>query len=556
MINNQWVFGAGAGVDFNGGASPTSGFANDNKEGCASVSDEQGNLLFYTDGVSVWDSENQLRVNGLLGSESSSNSAIILRDLTAKDSYYIFTTSGSSGGNHHLAGVKLNTDTWQAVLLNDQLPSGEGLSPTEKLVAFSFPNCKGYWVLTIVQRGQREINRIESGILRVIKIDNEGISHHDDFDLGGVKVDDIGCLCAHPIGKHLAFANFGLEEVIYMNFNPHTGTPFMDSIKRISVDHALPVSFDNPEANSRHPKRPYGVAISEKTNFLYYTVVGLANGDSPRANGYVYQVDLRTFEQELLGIHENKDKGTFAIGAIQYGPDGDMYIPQSGENFLAAIRKPDQRGEDAGLRWDHLALDAPCKLGLPGHVPTCPLQVVTGSPCSCGTCHDEKDEDIETLNQRARGRFHHQIAGDMCNEVFPKACSRTAVQKEEKIQPCFSLHWGDGPMDKIESHDTEIFYLTVLNPYKDIRFEGLRITSVQLVPAPDAEGVRIVPDRLVEIGCLEPCSSQSREFTILTRDREAVGKYNLVVHYCFERISLTDRIQSSVIHFPVEIVQD
>ena len=55
MKINVWYFGYGAGVDFNSGlpVSITGGQIN-SAEGCASISDANGNILFYTDGVTVY----------------------------------------------------------------------------------------------------------------------------------------------------------------------------------------------------------------------------------------------------------------------------------------------------------------------------------------------------------------------------------------------------------------------------------------------------------------------------------------------------------------------
>lgn len=52
--NYVWYFGDNAGVGFNSGNpfALTNGMTN-NYEGCATISDSNGNLLFYADGVSV-----------------------------------------------------------------------------------------------------------------------------------------------------------------------------------------------------------------------------------------------------------------------------------------------------------------------------------------------------------------------------------------------------------------------------------------------------------------------------------------------------------------------
>ena len=56
MINQHWVFGQNAGLDFSTNPpTPTSGNQISTFEGCASISDANGNLLMYTDGIKIWD---------------------------------------------------------------------------------------------------------------------------------------------------------------------------------------------------------------------------------------------------------------------------------------------------------------------------------------------------------------------------------------------------------------------------------------------------------------------------------------------------------------------
>ena len=70
LLNNNWVFGYNSRVNFSSGtpvgSTGTSILAS---EGCASVSDPvSGNLLFYTDGVTVWNAGNAVMQNGSEGS--------------------------------------------------------------------------------------------------------------------------------------------------------------------------------------------------------------------------------------------------------------------------------------------------------------------------------------------------------------------------------------------------------------------------------------------------------------------------------------------------------
>ena len=62
---NIWYFGQNAGIDFNSGSpvALTNGqLVTD--EGCATISNSSGQLLFYTDGITVYNRNHSIMVNG------------------------------------------------------------------------------------------------------------------------------------------------------------------------------------------------------------------------------------------------------------------------------------------------------------------------------------------------------------------------------------------------------------------------------------------------------------------------------------------------------------
>ena len=95
---NNWAFGQNVGLTWNTTQSLTAtglaGTANAvldglptftrtsivTQEGCFSLSDSDGNLLFYSDGMTIWDKNNAVMTNGtgLTGHNSSAQSGIIL----------------------------------------------------------------------------------------------------------------------------------------------------------------------------------------------------------------------------------------------------------------------------------------------------------------------------------------------------------------------------------------------------------------------------------------------------------------------------------------------
>ncbi|MHA1342163.1 MAG: hypothetical protein ACTSO2_19505, partial [Promethearchaeota archaeon] len=70
-------------------------------EGCATISDKFGHLLFYTDGITVWNKNHRVMKNGegLFGHVSSTQSAIIIPNPGKKNQYYIFTVDAEDSSN-------------------------------------------------------------------------------------------------------------------------------------------------------------------------------------------------------------------------------------------------------------------------------------------------------------------------------------------------------------------------------------------------------------------------------------------------------------------------
>src|SRR6266850_1570202 len=76
---DNWYFGVLAGLNFTSGTPvPITDGALSTTEGCSTISDPLGNLLFYTNGVSVWNRNNEIMPNGdsLNGDISSTQSAL------------------------------------------------------------------------------------------------------------------------------------------------------------------------------------------------------------------------------------------------------------------------------------------------------------------------------------------------------------------------------------------------------------------------------------------------------------------------------------------------
>ena len=91
---NIWYFGKNLGLDFNN--NPPTLLTNgkiDTDEGCSSISDKEGHLLLYTDGIKVWNKNHKIieGADDLHGHPSSTQSGIIVQKPKSESIYIVFT---------------------------------------------------------------------------------------------------------------------------------------------------------------------------------------------------------------------------------------------------------------------------------------------------------------------------------------------------------------------------------------------------------------------------------------------------------------------------------
>jgi hypothetical protein len=145
-------FGKNAGISFNPiieGNKPiifSGGMVT--QEGTSSVSNQIGELLFYTNGETVYTSGNTIMVNGTgLSSSGTSTQSAIIVPKPDSNKYYIFTTdyNGSPNGfEYSVVNMDLQNGNGEVETKNIKLIN----SPiTEKVTACNNMNDESYWVI-------------------------------------------------------------------------------------------------------------------------------------------------------------------------------------------------------------------------------------------------------------------------------------------------------------------------------------------------------------------------------------------------------------------------
>ena len=223
--NNFWVYGSQAGINFN--TNPPSyqgGFAIQASEGAASVANPiSGELLFYTDGVTVWDANNNPMPNGsgLLGGDpmmlSSTTAAVICEKPGSSNQYFIITVDEQASNNglrYSVVDMTLNGGLGNVVTGQKNIP----IFSTNAEKACIVPNAagNGYWLLSHDLPGET---------FYAFAITSAGINTTPvTTTIGGTQGNGAGFLKVSPQFDRVAIANLFFQDAEVYDFDNSTGT--------------------------------------------------------------------------------------------------------------------------------------------------------------------------------------------------------------------------------------------------------------------------------------------------------------------------------------------
>ncbi len=345
---NVWCFGDKAGIDFNGGPIAIK-TAIKTTEGSASVCDDRGSLLFYTDGHQVWDKHHKLMPNGdnLPGQAfnmtfSTSQGAAIVPFPGDPDKYYIFSLAMDVGlspaGKLYYSVVDMQRNAGSGDIIPDQKGVLVDSLLTEHMTTVTGPDCN-VWLIVVDRIHQQfhahniTVDGIQPNAAISPKMPPEGI-------FLGI----LGCLDISPDGKKLAIAQGNLY--LY-DFNPANGT----LSNPLLLEKDISGSF-------------YGVCFSPGNSKLYAsTAVTLE------------QFDLSSGDPDTMAASRYTLSSSQIFPSIKRGPDKKVYIA-SNRASLHCIAQPEQAGLSSDYRADALPLlpDTRSELGLPNNIAVLPLR--------------------------------------------------------------------------------------------------------------------------------------------------------------------------------------
>lgn len=329
---NNWYFGVKAGLDFNNGVPVAlSNGKMQTFEGCATISDKNGNLLFYTDGSSVWNKNHDYMPNGfaLFGDYDSTNSAIIIPKVGNPNIYYVFTVSSSNRGlNYSEVDMTLNNGLGDVTSNKNILLDA---NPTEKLTAVRKKNASGYWVVA---------HRAVSDEFISFDVSNSVNLNPIVSKVGSVHIVKRGAMKISPDGTKLLSAKEVSGGVELFSFDASTGIV------------SNPVVL-NEIASS------YGVEFSPDSRFAY---------SQAKPNIEQYDTNLPT-AVEIINSKEiisNVIVGSSA--AMQLAPDKKIYVANYFSPYIHVINNPNEKGIDSNFEASKVFVGGRCELGLPSFI--------------------------------------------------------------------------------------------------------------------------------------------------------------------------------------------
>jgi len=350
--NRIWAFGSNAGLDFStGNPVPVQTAFSTTAQGqlwetAATVCDQSGSLLFYTNGITIWNRNHvpMTNANTLYGgtrinsvTESSTQGALIVPVPDTADKYYVFSLTNSESRTYPVAGRLYYS------VVNMQLNGGLGdVEPGRKWVALdtgmaekliAIPgSCNNIWVI---------IHSKDTNMFKAYEITSGGIrpnavvSYAGAFGKGtissgfGSRNDfwNIGALAASHDYRQIAMCNYFGNSLEIFDFNRSTGV----------IDNGVTL-----DTNQLHSWSFYGACFSPDDSKLYAT----APDASDPQGAYDYQVFQYNLNAGSPAAVRNsrtligpcgKDGSSLALG-----PNGKLYFQGTAFDRISVIAAPDQ----------------------------------------------------------------------------------------------------------------------------------------------------------------------------------------------------------------------
>ncbi|MDN3665523.1 T9SS type B sorting domain-containing protein [Algibacter miyuki] len=356
---STWYFGYNSGIKFNQRTNTITTLTDGNIntfEGCATISDDLGDLLFYTDGSTIWNKTHAVMANGfgLYGDSSSTQSAIIVPKPGDENIYYVFTVDDHNNNEAHLGLNYSEVDITLNGGLGGVTSKNINLLPecSEKITAV-LKDCvtKSIWVISFASAHGtlNEYDTFHAFEVTDLGVQTTSTKSRFTFPFGSV-TDYRGYLKLAPDGTKMASANVTNGMFLY-DFDTDTGL--------VSNQQSLIITGEASFA--------YGVEFSPDSQLLY---VNASNDFSDRVNP-INNEDPANHKSQLIQYNLGAanistsavviDNRSLYRGGLQLAPNGKIYRALSatytqGLPYLGAINNPNDIGTASNYQHNAVSL--------------------------------------------------------------------------------------------------------------------------------------------------------------------------------------------------------
>jgi gliding motility-associated-like protein len=352
MRASNWVFGEQARIGYDSGVASAervdASFTIPN--GAASISDENGNLLFFSDGIRLW-SGNYFIFQGtsdLQGNDAATQSALFVPHPNRNDRIYLFTVdmyfplAGFNKGVRYTT-IQREGNNWNVSNKNQLLHQ----SNAQKITAAKHANGEHYWVIT---HGYNDTgNNFFAWLVDSLGVSNSPVTS----TIGAVHATDP----SDPItfnnnGGYMRASSDGSKIALTL---PHDGV-----IELFDFDAATGLVSNRKTSGAGSFYYPFGVEFSPDNTKLYATTSPLELNRSTS----IFQFDLaenNPFENPQLIYEATVTQASDSLmGSLQLAPDGRIYVARSRRGAvpkarLGVIYNPNRLG--SACNYNHLEDD-------------------------------------------------------------------------------------------------------------------------------------------------------------------------------------------------------
>ncbi len=373
---NNWYFGDSVGVNFN---NSSLGILNNGTtralDACTSISDKNGNLLFYASGLGtstfpnnqyaeIWNINNQAMQNsiGVFCYYSGAQGLITIPNSNNASSYYLFSLAGKQGVGivAYYSTIDLTLDSGRGAVVQKNVLLCDS-NVLEKMIAVKHANGRDWWLL---------IHEFNSNNFFEYLITPNGISGPFVISTGSC----IGCSNTYDQGQ-MVFSMDGSKLCVASTY----GVLDLYDFDRCSGILTLNQNLGVPYSSLFGWTTFYGCSFSENGQVLY-----VSRFDT------LWQYDLNASNIKASRLYlMSVDNAEYYIGLHLIGPDNKIYLSTGRNNGssdsldykLSVINYPDSVGLACDIRPHSIWLGGHrARGGLP-NLPHYELGPLVGSAC-------------------------------------------------------------------------------------------------------------------------------------------------------------------------------